>query len=220
MERTMKNDLILFGPPGAGKGTQGARLAEHYGLLRLSTGDVLRDAVRDGTPMGVRARHYMDAGELVPDEVILGIVKDYLSAHSDQGVIFDGFPRTVPQAAGLDALLADLDRRLEAVLVLDVAEDSLLKRLSGRRSCDSCGRGYNIYYDLPQQGGRCDSCGSELAMRPDDDATTVRRRLEVYEEQTSPVVAYYEASAVRVVHLDGDRPVAEVQNDLRGALGQ
>jgi adenylate kinase len=216
----MKNDLILFGPPGAGKGTQGARLAEHYGLLRLSTGDVLRDAVREGTPMGVRARRYMDAGELVPDEVILGIVKDYLSAHSDQGVIFDGFPRTVPQAAGLDALLADLERRLEAVLVLNVAEDSLLKRLSGRRSCDSCGRGYNIYYDPPQQDGRCDSCGSELTMRPDDDATTVRRRLEVYEEQTSPIVAHYEASAVRVVHLDGDRPVAEVQHDLRGALGQ
>jgi adenylate kinase len=216
----MKNDLILFGPPGAGKGTQGARLAEHYGLLRLSTGDVLRDAVREGTPMGVRARRYMDAGELVPDEVILGIVRDYLSAHSDQGVIFDGFPRTVPQAAGLDALLADLDRRLEAVLVLDVAEDSLLKRLSGRRSCNSCGRGYNVYYDPPQQDGRCDSCGSELTMRPDDDAATVRRRLEVYEEQTSPIVAHYKASAVSVVHLDGDRPVAEVQHDLRGALGQ
>jgi adenylate kinase len=216
----MKNDLILFGPPGAGKGTQGARLADHYGLLRLSTGDVLRDAVREGTPMGVRARRYMDAGELVPDEVILGIVKDYLSAHADQGVIFDGFPRTVPQAVGLDALLADLERRLEAVLVLEVAEDSLLKRLSGRRSCNVCGRGYNIYYDPPQQDSRCDSCGSELTMRPDDDAATVRRRLEVYEEQTSPIVAHYEASDVRVVHLDGERPVAEVQHDLRGALGQ
>jgi adenylate kinase len=216
----MKNDLILFGPPGAGKGTQGAMLAQHYGLLRLSTGDVLRDAAREGTPMGARARGYMDAGELVPDEVILGIVKDYLAVHSEQGVIFDGFPRTVPQAVGLDALLDDLGRRLEAVLVLAVGEDALLKRLSGRRSCNSCGRGYNVYYEPPQQDGRCDSCGSELAMRPDDDAATVRRRLEVYEEQTSPIVAHYEASAVPVVHLNGDRTVAEVQHDLRGALGQ
>jgi adenylate kinase len=216
----MKNDLILFGPPGAGKGTQGAMLAEHYCLLRLSTGDVLRDAVRQGTPMGVEARRFMDAGELVPDEVILGIVRDYLSGHAEQGVIFDGFPRTVRQAGGLDALLADLERRLEAVLILEVEEETLLKRLSGRRSCDSCGRGYNIYYDPPKQEGRCDSCGGELTLRPDDEPATVRRRLEVYEEQTSPIIAHYEASPVRVVHLDGDRPMDEVQHDLRGALGQ
>src|SRR5687767_216014 len=134
----MTNDVILFGPPGAGKGTQGALLAERLGLLRLSTGDVLRDAVRRGTAMGQEAQRYMNAGELVPDEVILGIVRDYLAGEAaGTGVIFDGFPRTLPQAERLDALLADLDRPLKAVLVLDVDSDTLIKRLSGRRSCSS-----------------------------------------------------------------------------------
>ncbi|CAN5678235.1 adenylate kinase [soil metagenome] len=215
----MKRDLILFGPPGAGKGTQGALLADHYGLLRLSTGDVLRDAVKQGTTMGLAARRFMDAGELVPDDVILGIVRDYLSGEAaNRGVIFDGFPRTIPQAQGLDALLAELGRPLEAVLVLEVDDEALVKRLSGRRSCSSCGAGYNAFFDPPQQRGICDECGGELTARPDDDSATVRRRLAVYQEQTAPLIDYYSGTAINVRHINGDRPVAEVQSDLVGLL--
>src|SRR5690606_20848540 len=181
----MKKDLILFGPPGAGKGTQGALLAERLGLLRLSTGDVLRDAVRRGTPLGAEARRYMDAGELVPDDVIVGIVRDCLAGDAaDTGVIFDGFPRTLPQAERLDRLLASLGRSLEAVIVLEVPDETLVKRLGGRRSCPSCGALYNVYFDPPGEDGRCDACGGTLTQRPDDDPATVRRRLEVYREQT------------------------------------
>jgi adenylate kinase len=209
------NDLILFGPPGAGKGTQGALLAERLGLLRLSTGDVLRDAVRRGTAMGVEARRSMDAGELVPDTVILGIVRDYLMGEAaDTGVICDGFPRTLPQAQQLDVLLAELNRPLRAVLVLDVADDVLIKRLSGRRSCALCGALYNVYFEPPREDGRCDACGGELTLRADDEAVTVQRRLEVYHAQTAPLVAYYEQSTVPVYHVDGDRAVETVQADL------
>ena len=211
----MQTDLVLFGPPGAGKGTQGALLSETLGLLRLSTGDVLRDAVKRGTPMGTEARRYMDAGELVPDEVILGIVSDYLSTDArDTGVIFDGFPRTLPQAQRLDELLASLGRPLRAVLVLEVDDDTLVKRLSGRRSCGTCGAIYNIYFEPPREENRCDACGGALTQRPDDDAATVRRRLEVYQQQTAPLLDYYEGSMTSVYRLNGDRTVADVQADL------
>lgn len=211
----MTKDVILFGPPGAGKGTQGALLADRLQLLRLSTGDVLRDAVGRGTAMGREAQRYMDAGELVPDDVILGIVRDYLSGEaSDTGVIFDGFPRTLPQAERVDALLDELDRDLSAVLVLDVDSDTLIRRLSGRRSCSSCGATYNIYFDAPREDGRCDRCGSALKQRADDDPSTVKRRLEVYREQTEPLIAHYRESKTAVHHVDGDRPVEDVQRDL------
>ncbi|HEX6132486.1 MAG TPA: adenylate kinase [Longimicrobiales bacterium] len=211
----MNRDLILFGPPGAGKGTQGALLAERLGLLRLSTGDVLRDAVRRGTSMGREAQRYMDAGELVPDEVIIGIVRDYLAGEAaGTGVIFDGFPRTLPQAERLDELLGSLDRPLRAVLVLEVDDDTLVRRLSGRRSCATCGALYNVYFDPPREENRCDQCGSELALRADDEPATVRRRLEVYAEQTAPLIDYYERSSTSVHHVDGDRPVEDVQRDL------
>lgn len=211
----MTSDVILFGPPGAGKGTQGALLADRLGLLRLSTGDVLRDAVRRGTAMGREAQRYMDAGELVPDDVILGIVRDYLAGEAaTTGVIFDGFPRTLPQAERVDALLEELDRKLGGVLVLDVDSDTLIRRLSGRRSCSSCGATYNIYFDPPRDEGRCDRCGSALTQRADDDAATVKRRLEVYREQTEPLIAHYRKAGAAVHHVDGDRPVADVNRDL------
>lgn len=211
----MQRDLILFGPPGAGKGTQGALLADAQSLLRLSTGDVLRDAVRRGTDMGREARRYMDAGELVPDEVILGIVRDYLAGEAaDQGVIFDGFPRTLPQAEKLDRLLHDLDRPLRAVLVLEVASDVLVKRLSGRRSCSLCGTVSNVYFDPQTIEGRCNVCGGDLTQRPDDEPATVRRRLEVYDEQTAPLLTHYSESATPLHRIDGDRAVDAVQKDL------
>lgn len=215
----MQEDLILFGPPGAGKGTQGALLAERYGLLRLSTGDVLRDAVQRGTQLGLEAQRFMNAGELVPDSVILGIVRDHLSgAAAQRGVIFDGFPRTLPQAQGLDGLLVQLGRRLRAVLVLDVDDDTIVKRLSGRRSCPTCGAVDNVYFEPPRQQGRCDACGAELTQRPDDAADTIRRRLQVYHAQTAPLLDYYDAASVVVHRVDGERSIEEVQADLAPLL--
>ena len=211
----MHEDLILFGPPGAGKGTQGALLAERFGLLRLSTGDVLRDARQRGTPLGLEAQRFMDAGELVPDSVILGIVRDYLRGPAaDRGVIFDGFPRTLPQARSLDGLLAEIGRRLRAVLVLEVDDETLIRRLSGRRWCPSCGAVYNIYFEPPREEQRCDVCGATLMQRPDDAADTVRRRLDVYREQTAPLLDYYDAAPVAVWRVNGDHSVDEVQADL------
>lgn len=217
----MNRDLILFGPPGAGKGTQGALLAERFGLLRLSTGDVLRDAVRRGTAMGLAARRFMDAGELVPDDVMFGIVRDYLAGEAAaRGVIFDGFPRTLPQAQGLDSLMNELGRPLELVLVLDVDGEALVKRLGGRRSCADCGAVFNVEFEPPAIDGRCDVCGGSLTLRPDDEPATVRRRLEVYDEQTAPLLAYFESSAAAVQHVDGDRGIEAVHEDLARALQQ
>jgi adenylate kinase len=161
----------------------------------------------------------MDAGELVPDEVILGIVRDYLAGEAaGTGVIFDGFPRTLPQAQRLDALLGDLGRPLRAVLVLDVDDDTLIKRLSGRRTCPSCGALFNVYFEPPREEGLCDACGSALTQRADDDADTVTRRLQVYSDQTAPLIDYYDRSQTAVHHVDGDRPVDDVQRDLLALL--
>jgi adenylate kinase len=211
----VRDDVILFGPPGAGKGTQGALLAERLGLLRLSTGDVLREAVQRRTPLGLEARRFMDAGELVPDTVILGVVGDHLrGAAADHGVIFDGFPRTLPQARSLDALLAELGRRLRAVLVLEVDDETLTRRLSGRRSCPTCGAVYNSYFEPPRQDEQCDVCGAALVQRPDDAAGTVQRRLEVYHQQTAPLLDYYDAAPVTVRRVNGDRSVEDVHAEL------
>lgn len=211
-------DLILFGPPGAGKGTQGALLAERFGLERLSTGDVLREEVRAGTPLGREAQRYMNAGELVPDSVLIGMVRGYLETRGDTGVIFDGFPRTEPQAAALDALLVELGRSLRAVLVLEVSDEALVKRLSGRRSCPACGAVYNVHFDPPAEADRCTRCGTALVQREDDRESTVRRRLEVYRAQTAPLIEYYQRSATPVEFLPGDRPVEQVQEALVEAL--
>jgi adenylate kinase len=211
-------DLILVGPPGAGKGTQGALLAKRFGLERLSTGDVLREEVRAGTPLGREAQRYMNAGELVPDGVLIGMVRGYLETRGDTGVIFDGFPRTEPQAAALDALLLELGRTLRAVLVLEVSDEALVKRLSGRRSCPACGAVYNVHFDPPAEADRCTRCGSALVQREDDRESTVRRRLEVYRAQTAPLIAYYQRSATPVEFLPGDRPVEQVQEALVEAL--
>jgi adenylate kinase len=219
-------NLILLGAPGAGKGTQGALLAERYGLQRISTGDLLREAVAAGTPLGLQARKYMDAGELVPDAVILGLMRELLgrqgqaTAGGPGGFILDGFPRTLAQAAALDELLADLELPLTAVVVIDVPDDVLVKRLSGRRTCAHCGRIYNIYFDPPNQTGVCDVCGGPLKERVDDDPATVRRRLEVYRQQTEPLIAYYRDGSSPVLGLDGDAPVEQIQQTLTQALGR
>jgi adenylate kinase len=213
-------DIILFGPPGAGKGTQGELLAQRFGLHRLSTGDMLREARQAGTPLGREAQRFMDAGELVPDRVILGMVREVMqSARTRRGVLFDGFPRTLAQAEGLNLLMEELARPLDAVVVLDVDDESLVKRLGGRVYCPRCGTVYNQFFNPPPRQGECGNCGEQLTQRPDDAPETVRRRLEVYREQTRPLIAFYEASAVPVHRVDGDRPVEQVQMDLVDLIG-
>lgn len=212
-------NLILFGAPGAGKGTQGALLSERYGLVRLSTGDLLREALRQGTRLGREAKSFMDAGELVPDGVILGMVREAMQQAGDaRGFIFDGFPRTVTQAEGLQALLEDVGRPLDAVIVLDVDDDSIVRRLGGRLSCPQCGAVYNIHTEPPRVDAVCDRCGSPLAQRADDRPETVRRRLAVYRDQTAPLVGFYQAGTTPVYHVDGDRPIEQVQAELQGML--
>jgi adenylate kinase len=212
--------LILLGAPGAGKGTQGALLAERHRVPRIATGELLREAVRRDTPLGREAKGYMEAGELVPDAVILGLIREVLTEGVPRdGFILDGFPRTIPQAEGLDRLLEELGRPLEAVVELDVPEDVLIKRVSGRRSCPASGAGYNIYSRPPNVDGICDACGAELVLRKDDAPDTVRRRLAVYREQTEPLVAHYRRSDTPVITVAGDRPRDEVASDIERALG-
>jgi adenylate kinase len=212
-------NLILFGAPGAGKGTQGALLSDRYGLVRLSTGDLLREALRQGTPLGREAKSFMDAGELVPDGVILGMVREALQQAADaRGFIFDGFPRTVTQAEGLQALLEDVGRPLDAVIVLDVDDDSIVRRLSGRLSCPQCDAVYNVHTEPPRVDAVCDRCGAQLVQRSDDRPETVRRRLAVYRDQTAPLIGFYQAGATPVYHVDGERPIEQVQAELQGML--
>ena len=208
-------NLILFGAPGAGKGTQGALLAKRYDIPRISTGDLLREAVRQGTALGQQAKRYMDAGELVPDAVILGLVREVLGSElARRGFILDGFPRNVAQAEALDEILHDLERGLEAVAVLDIADELVVKRIAGRRSCPACNAVYNVHYEPPRQAQRCDHCGSALVQRADDLEETVRHRLEVYAAQTEPVLAYYEGEGVPILHVDGSQGVDDVQAQL------
>ncbi len=213
-------NVILFGPPGAGKGTQGDLLASKVGLRKISTGDLLREAMRDGTPLGQKAKSFYDAGELVPDQVILGLVKETLSANdAGKGFILDGFPRTLPQARALDVMLTDLKQPIGAVVMLDVADDSIVKRLGGRWSCPQCGAVYNQHSDPPKKPGICDKCGHELVQRNDDQLATVQRRLDVYRKQTTPVLAYYRQGITPVHTISGERPIETVQADLKRVLG-
>ena len=215
-------NVILFGPPGAGKGTQGDLLAASAGLRKISTGDLLREAVRDGTELGKKAKTFMDAGELVPDAVILGLVQETLSANGAsalRGFILDGFPRTLPQAQALDEMLHTIGQPIQGVLMLDVADDVIVKRLSGRMSCPQCGAVYNEFYDPPKHAGICDKCGTALVQRKDDNAETVKRRLDVYRQQTAPVLDYYRGKTTPVHTIIGDDTIDGVQRDLKKALG-
>ncbi|MBI4544964.1 MAG: adenylate kinase [Gemmatimonadetes bacterium] len=215
-------NVILMGPPGAGKGTQGALLAERRAMTRIVTGDLLREAVQRGTPLGQKARAYMDAGELVPDSLMLELLREVLTAPQDEGrpadFLFDGFPRTLPQAQALDALFREMGLTLDAVIVVDVPDDLLIRRLSGRRTCASCGAVHNVYFQPPRVPGHCDSCGGPLVERPDDAAPTVRRRLEVYRRDTEPLIQYYQRSGTPVRHLRGDRDVDQVYHAITRAL--
>ena len=211
--------LILLGPPGAGKGTQAQMLMERYGIPQISTGDMLRAAVKNGTPMGLKAKACMEAGALVPDAVVVGIVEERLrQPDCDAGFILDGFPRTLPQADALQATLLALGKELDAVVSLEVDVDALVERLVGRRSCPSCGAGYHVRFDPPRHEGVCDRCGAGLIQREDDQETTIRNRMEVYRQQTAPLVDYYgKAGLLRSV--DGMLPISQVGQALLAVLG-
>jgi adenylate kinase len=190
--------LILLGPPGAGKGTQARMLEEDFGLVQLSTGDLLRAAVAEGTEAGRKARAVMEAGQLVSDEIVLAILKDRM-ARPDvaRGIILDGFPRTAGQAAALDALLAEAGREVTAAISLEVDDEAMVERVAGRYTCAACGEGYHDRFKLPAVAGTCDKCGgTEMKRRADDNATTVRERLRAYHAQTAPLITYYEGKGV------------------------
>lgn len=210
--------LILLGPPGAGKGTQAKMLTEQYRIPQISTGDILRAAVKEGTPMGVKAKGYMDAGGLVPDEVVVGIVRERLQQPDCQnGFILDGFPRTVAQADALKDTLADLDKNLDAVISLEVDPEALVERLTGRRTCRDCGRGFHVTFDPPAVAGKCDACQGELIQRDDDKEETIRKRLEVYRAQTEPLVAYYQSAGL-LSAIDGMQDIQVVKNKILAVL--
>jgi adenylate kinase len=211
-------NIVFLGPPGAGKGTQAKILIERYGIPQISTGDMLREHRAKGTELGKKAQEYMDKGQLVPDEIILGMVKKRLSQPDCQkGFILDGFPRTVAQAEALDKLLSEMGKKLDFALALIVPDDLLVERLTGRRTCKICGMMYHIKYKPPKVEGKCDVCGGELYQRPDDNEETVRNRLKVYHEQTAPLIEYYKNKGI-LREIDGSKSIEEITQHLISIL--
>lgn len=209
-------NLMLLGAPGAGKGTQAERLAAEFGVPHISTGDILRAAVAQGTAMGRKAQEYMDAGRLVPDEVVIGIVRDRLGdADAESGFVLDGFPRTVAQAEALDRELAAMEKNLDVVVNIAVSEEVIVRRLSGRRSCGSCGHVCNVESD-PAAAERCGVCGGELVIRADDRPETIKKRFDVYREQTAPLVRYYRERDA-LLDIDGSQDPDEVFENIEKA---
>ena len=207
-DKSMK--LILLGPPGAGKGTQAKMLVEYFGVPQISTGDILRGAVKESSPMGIKAKSFMDAGALVPDEVVVGIVEERLrKPDCVDGFILDGFPRTLPQADALTEMLSALKKDIDAVVSLEVDIETLVVRLAGRRACSECGAGYHLTYEPPAKQGVCDKCGGDLIQREDDKEGTIRHRMSVYHEQTAPLVEYYQRAGI-LSSVDGMLSIDDV----------
>jgi adenylate kinase len=210
-------NIVLFGPPGAGKGTQAKKLAGHYKIPHISTGDILRANLREGTELGLAAKEYMDKGELVPDEVLIGIVKNRLAEPDCQvGFLLDGYPRTILQAVALSGILDEISKPLEVVLNIDVPDDELVIRLGGRRMC-SCGASYHIKFNPPEKDGICDSCGGTLYQRDDDRDDAILQRLKVYQDQTQPLIDYYGRMGI-LVTVGGTGDIDEVFTDICDVL--
>ena len=215
----MTLNIILLGPPGAGKGTQASRLEDEHGMIQLSTGDMLRAAVKAGTPIGVQAKAVMDAGELVSDEIVSGLIGERLDElGGDTSVIFDGYPRTEAQAHSLDTILSDRSRTLHHVIELEVDEDALVERITGRFTCASCGEGYHDTFKLPKVENICDKCGGhEFKRRPDDNEETVRTRMAEYRGKTAPILPIYEARGI-VSRVDGMADMDDVTAEIAAVL--
>jgi adenylate kinase len=211
--------VAFLGPPGAGKGTQARDLAQEWRVPHLATGDMLREAVAAGTPLGREAKGYMDQGALVPDDVIIRMMGERLGkADAGRGFILDGFPRTIAQAEALAKLLKDLGQSLDTVVYFDVSEPELLRRLTGRRVCRTCGHSYHMTSNPPKRAGVCDDCGGELYQRDDDAETTVRKRLDVYQRQTAPLLDYYRQRSL-LATVSGEGPLATIRDSIRAATG-
>ncbi|GIH63471.1 MULTISPECIES: adenylate kinase [Microbispora] len=210
--------VVLVGPPGAGKGTQAQFIASHLSIPKISTGDIFRANVSGGTELGKLAKEYMDRGDLVPDEVTVAMVRDRLSEDDAQeGFLLDGFPRNVPQAEVLKKMLAEFGTALDVVLNLVVEDDEVVRRLAGRRTCRSCGKVWHVVFDPPAVEGVCDACGGELFQRDDDREETIRRRLEVYQEQTAPLISFYADEGI-LQGVDATGPVEEITQRAMSAL--
>jgi adenylate kinase len=210
--------LVFLGPPGVGKGTQAQMLSDRYGLKKVSTGDILREAVANRTPLGMEAKSFMDQGKLVPDEVVIGLVREWLMGPGGKrGYVLDGFPRTLVQAKALSRLLKETGDSLDRVISLDVPEAEIIKRLTGRRSCPGCQRVYHLDFNPPRRAGQCDECAAELVQRKDDQEETVKRRLKVYKEETAPLIQYYRDQDL-LHSVDGTGPIKTVFERLLAVL--
>ena len=211
--------LVLLGPPGAGKGTQAASMVEKYNIVHISTGDLLRAAVKAGTELGKEAKGYMESGQLVPDTLILGLVEERIQKEDCQeGFLLDGFPRTPAQADALDEMLQKLGQKLDAVVNIEVPLDKLMVRLTGRRVCKTCGATYHVAFNPSPTGELCGVCGEALIQRADDTEETVKNRLDVYEQQTAPLIDYYTKAGI-IKNINGDQDIKKVLEDISIALG-
>lgn len=212
-------NIILLGPPGAGKGTQAKRLIEKYHIPQISTGDMLREALKEGTPLGLEAKKYMDQGGLVPDSVVIGLVKERIQKpDAKNGFMLDGFPRTVAQAEALDKILAELGLGIDHVVSVEVPNSELLGRLTGRRTCRNCGAGFHVLFDPPKKEGVCDKCGGELYQRSDDNEVTVKSRLDTYEAQTKPLIDFYDIQK-KLRRINGVGKMDEILGRITSLLG-
>ncbi|KYG34045.1 adenylate kinase [Priestia endophytica] len=212
-------NLVLMGLPGAGKGTQAEQMVEYYNIPHISTGDMFRAAIKEGTDLGVKAKQFMDKGELVPDEVTIGIVRERLAKDDcKEGFLLDGFPRTVAQAEALENILEELKRPLDYVINIDVDQDILMERLTGRRICKNCGATYHLVFNPPSQEGTCDKCGGDLYQREDDNPETVSNRLAVNVKQSQPLLDFYNQKGY-LRNIKGDQDITKVFEDIRALLG-
>ena len=211
--------IIMLGAPGAGKGTQAKRIAQRYGIPHVSTGDIFRANIKNGTELGMKAKAYMDAGKLVPDEITIGMLLDRIhEADCEKGYVLDGFPRTIPQAESLTAALKERGEKMDYAIDVDVPDENIINRMSGRRACLACGATYHIAYNPPKKEGVCDQCGEPLVLRKDDKPETVKNRLEVYHQQTQPLIDYYKKEGI-LAQVDGTQNMDQVFEDIVKILG-